>query len=217
MLRLRHVYKTYQNDHHVLRDLNFEITKPGLHFITGESGSGKTTLFKLLTAQARPTSGEIFFENKNISNLNSDQISAYRKNIGIIFQDYKLISDLSIYENIILPLKIQKKNNVEISHQIGLVSEKLNLKNFLNEYPEHISGGQQQQAALARALIHNPHLIIADEPTGNLDTKNSSAVIETLSDCADGGALVLIATHDQNILRQAPEKIFKLISGQLST
>lgn len=216
MLKLRHVYKTYANDRHVLRDLNFETTTSGLYFIAGESGSGKTTLFKLLTAISQPTSGEIFFKNFNISKLNRKEVSDYRKNIGIVFQDYKLMPDLSIYENIILPLKIQKKNRTEISQKINHISEKLGLNDFLNEYPEHISGGQQQKAALARALIHNPELIIADEPTGNLDSQNSREVIQILSDFANQGATVFIATHDQSILSKTSEKILTLHKGQLS-
>jgi len=214
MLKLRHVYKTYQNDRHVLRDLNFETTTSGLYLIAGESGSGKTTLFKLLTAISQPTSGEIFFKNCNISKLNATEISDYRKNIGIIFQDYKLIPDLSIYENIILPLKIQKKSKAEILQQINNIAEKLELNDFLNEYPEHLSGGQQQKAALARALIHRPDLIIADEPTGNLDPQNSAEVFRILSDCAHQGATVLVATHDQSILNKTSEKILNLHKGQ---
>lgn len=220
MLKLRHVYKTYQNDRHVLRDLNFETNESGLYFIKGESGSGKTTLFKLLTAMIKPTSGEIFFNSVPISNLTAEKISEYRKNVGIIFQDYKLISRLTIAENITLPMKIQKKSSVEIQNKLGALIEKLNLGDFINEYPEHISGGQQQKAAVARALIADPELIIADEPTGNLDAQNSLALIQILSDYAAGhsikGATVFIATHDESILKKNNQRILTLQNGQLN-
>ncbi len=215
MLRIRHVYKTYQNDRHILRDLNFEISESGLYYITGNSGSGKTTLFKLITAIAKPTSGEIFFKNQNISTLLPEGVSNFRKKIGILFQDYKLIPDMNIYENIALPLKIQKNSTSEISKKMDQMTERLGLRSFMNEYPEHISGGQQQKSALARALVHNPSLIIADEPTGNLDPQNSADVVQILADCASAGALVLIATHDQTIIQKTSAKIFKLVNGQI--
>ncbi len=215
MLRLRHIYKTYQSDRHVLRDLNFETTASGLYFIKGQSGSGKTTLFKLLTAITKPTSGEVTFKKWNISKLNHHEITNFRKNIGIIFQDYKLIADLTIYENIILPLKIQKKTTSDISRLADIVVQKLGIGDYLGEYPEYISGGQQQKAALARALINRPELIIADEPTGNLDPKNSLEMIHILSEYASSGAIVLIATHDQTILTQYPSQTLTLEKGQL--
>jgi cell division transport system ATP-binding protein len=216
MLRLRHIYKIYHSDRPILRDLNFEISNPGLYFMTGESGSGKTTLFKLLTAISKPTSGEIFFKDQNISKLSAQAVSDYRKKIGIIFQDYKLIPDLNIYDNISLPLKIQSLSRSEIAHRMDAMSELFDLRHFMNEYPEHISGGQQQKSAVARALIHQPDLIIADEPTGNLDSKNSAQVIDTLSEFSKKGALVLIATHDQSILQKTTEMIFTLNMGQIS-
>ncbi len=221
MLKLRHVYKTYQNDRHVLRDLNFEANESGLYFIKGESGSGKTTLFKLLTAMTKPTSGEIFFNSVSISNLNAEKISEYRKNVGIIFQDYKLISSLTIAENIALPLKIQKLSATEIQKKLNALTEKLNLKDFINEYPDYISGGQQQKAAVARALIGNPELIIADEPTGNLDAQNSSGLIQILADYAEAhsvkGATVFIATHDESVLQKNNRRTLTLQNGQLNS
>ncbi len=221
MLRLRHVYKTYQNDRHVLRDLNFETAESGLYFIKGESGSGKTTLFKLLTAMIKPTSGEIFVNNLSVSKLNANKISDYRKNLGIIFQDYKLIFNMTIAENIVLPLKIQKKSQAEILKKLSAMAEKLNLQDFLNEFPEHISGGQQQKAAVARSLIADPELIIADEPTGNLDAQNSAQLIQILTDYANNhsikGATVLIATHDEILLQSKNHRILNLQNGQFSS
>jgi cell division transport system ATP-binding protein len=215
MLRLRHVYKTYQNDLHILRDMNFEIERPDLYFIKGESGSGKTTLFKLLTLMAKPTSGEIFFADNCISKFSGAQISEYRKNIGIVFQDYKLIPDLNIFENIALPMKIQKKSAAEIKNRIAELSEQLNLNQFLNEYPEHLSGGQQQKSAIARALANKPSLIFADEPTGNLDSKNSLDVISVLNEFSKNESLVLVATHDETILQKNLPRVLNLNNGQI--
>jgi cell division transport system ATP-binding protein len=216
-VKLRHVYKTYQNDRHILRDLNFEAHEDQIYFIQGQSGSGKTTLFKLLTAMLQPTSGEIVFNQWPVSQLNPGQISDYRKNIGIVFQDYKLIQDLTVFENICLPLKIQKKTNSEISKSVDMVLEKLDLKDFLNEYPEHISGGQQQKTALARALIGNPKLIIADEPTGNLDQQSSRVVIQVLEDYVRTGSMVLVATHDLGLINLQKHQVLHLNQGQINT
>jgi cell division transport system ATP-binding protein len=215
MLQLRHVYKTYTSDRHVLRDLNFETEKSGLYLIKGESGSGKTTLFRLLTGMSKPTNGEIKFKNWMISSLSHSQLAEFRKAVGIIFQDFKLIPDMSIFENIALPLVIQKKSKTEIEKLVQAMAEKLNLQNFLNDYPEHISGGQQQKSAVARALITNPELIIADEPTGNLDAFNSSETIKILASYAEKGAIVLVATHDQTLLSQFSNQVLTLESGQL--
>lgn len=216
MLQMRHVYKTYTSDRHVLRDLNFETEKSGLYLIKGESGSGKTTLFKLLTAMSKPTNGEIKFKNWMISSLTPNQIAEFRKSVGIVFQDFKLIPDITIFENIALPLVIQKKPTAEIKKSVLDIAERLNLTEYLNDYPEHISGGQQQKSAVARALITNPELIIADEPTGNLDPQNSSETLQILSSYAKKGALILVATHDQNLLSQYSNQVLTLNQGQLT-
>ncbi len=212
---MRHVYKTYTGDRHVLRDLNFETEKSGLYLIKGESGSGKTTLFKLLTAMSKPTNGEIKFKNWVISSLTPNQIAEFRKSVGIVFQDFKLIPDITIFENIALPLVIQKKSTSEIKKSVQDIAERLSLTEYLNDYPEHISGGQQQKSAVARALITNPELIIADEPTGNLDPQNSSDTLQLLSSYAEKGALILLATHDQNLLSQYSNQVLTLHKGQL--
>lgn len=216
MLQMRHVYKTYTSDRHVLRDLNFETGKSGLYLIKGESGSGKTTLFKLLTAMSKPTNGEIKFKNWMISSLTPNQIAEFRKSVGIVFQDFKLIPDITIFENIALPLVIQKKSTAEIKKSVLDIAERFNLAEYLNDYPEHISGGQQQKSAVARALITNPELIIADEPTGNLDPQNSSETLQILSSYAKKGALILVATHDQNLLSQYSNQVLTLNQGQLT-
>ncbi len=215
MLQLRHVYKTYTSDRHVLRDLNYETEKSGLYLIKGESGSGKTTLFRLLTGISKPSNGEIKFKNWIISSLTPRQLAEFRKAVGIIFQDFKLIPDMSIFENIALPLVIQKKSKTEIEKRVHAIAEKLNLQDFLNDYPEYISGGQQQKSAVARALITNPELIIADEPTGNLDAMNSSETLKILASYAEKGAIVLVATHDQSLLSQFSNQVLTLESGQL--
>lgn len=213
---MRHVYKTYTSDRHILRDLNFETEKSGLYLIKGESGSGKTTLFKLLTAMSKPTNGEIKFKNWMISSLTPNEIAEFRKSVGIVFQDFKLIPDITIFENIALPLVIQKKSTSEIKKRVLDIAERLRLTEYLNDYPEHISGGQQQKSAVARALITNPDLIIADEPTGNLDPQNSSETLQILSSYAEKGALILVATHDQNLLSQYSNQVLTLHKGQLN-
>ena len=216
MIRLRHLYKTYHTDYHVLSGVNFEFDKQGLYLIQGQSGSGKTTLFKLVTKSIRPSSGEIFFNEQNINDLSLNEIADYRKKIGIVFQDFKLIPELNLFENIALPLRIKKEKTKNIAAIVQEYAEKLKIQNLLQEYPEHISGGQQQKAAVARALVSAPQIIIADEPTGNLDKENSSEIFDIFLDKASAGTLVIIATHDENLLAKKNTNILRLAKGKLS-
>lgn len=215
MIRLRHLYKTYHSDHHILSGVNFEFEKRGLYLIQGESGSGKTTLFKLLAKSIQPTSGEIFLQDQNINHLTLNEIAEYRKKIGIVFQDFKLIPELNLFENIALPLRIKKQNSKTIKNKVEQYAEKLKIHDLLAEYPEHLSGGQQQKAAVARALISEPAIIIADEPTGNLDKSNSLEILNIFLEKAAEGALVIVATHDENLLSSKNAKIVRLEKGQL--
>lgn len=215
MFRLRHVYKTYHSDHHILSGVNFEFEKRGLYLIQGESGSGKTTLFKLLTKSIQPTSGEIFLQELNINHLTLNEIADYRKKIGIVFQDFKLIPELNLFENIALPLKIKRENSKAIKTKVEECAKKLKIQDLLSEYPEYLSGGQQQKAAVARALIAEPQIIIADEPTGNLDKTNSLQILNIFLEKASANTLVIVATHDENLLSNKDAKIVRLEKGKL--
>ena len=215
MIQLKHIYKTYHADKHVLRDLNFEPKTSDFYIVTGPSGSGKTTLFKILSLLTTPTSGDVLFNNKSILSMSQSGKSILRQKIGIVFQDFKLIEDMTLLENMILPLIIQKKSESEIKSKIDFYSDVLDIKDILSEYPQFVSGGQQQRVAVARALINDPKLILADEPTGNLDYSNSEIILNLLQEKAKAGASIILSTHDENILKKRLGFYMQLHDGRL--
>lgn len=204
------VSKSYRNGeltNQVLNHVSFTVEKGELAAITGDSGSGKTTLMNLLGALDSPDSGRIIIHNKEISNMNAKQRTLYRReNIGFIFQDYNLIQVLNVYENIMLPLQLgQKQANEKTIH---FLLEKLHLTEKKYSLPSQLSGGEQQRVAIIRALIHNPDLILADEPTGNLDSKNTIIVIKLLQTlCRQFQHTTVLVTHNMQIAKLCDRRI----------
>ncbi|MDY3199410.1 MAG: ABC transporter ATP-binding protein [Arcobacter sp.] len=198
----------YYNKDLALENINLEINKGEFVSIIGESGSGKSTLLSLLSTLLKPTSGEIFFENTNYKNIKD--IDNFRKtNIGFIFQFHYLINYLTVKENI--KLANEKASNDEIYNLLKL----LKIENLLDKYPNEISGGQKQRVAIARALINKPKVIIADEPTGNLDSKNSLNVFEILKNLSEEGTTIIVATHDKELAKFA-NKIYEVKDGKIN-
>lgn len=215
MINLNHVYKTYQAERHILRDINLSLTAPDIHMISGLSGAGKTTLFKLFIGQEKPTSGEIEILGKKINGLTSNEFALYRQQIGIVFQDYKLMKDETVFENLALPLKILNTPTSTIGKKIAALADSIGLGAYLDEYPQHLSGGEQQRIAIGRALIHDPKIIFADEPTGNLDPETSQRIFTLFQHAKNNGALVLIVTHDEGLIKQTVGTNFSLRYGEL--
>lgn len=181
-----------------LDKFSLEVKKGEFVGVMGPSGSGKTTLLNIMATIDNPTSGELLINGTNPAKLNEKDIALFRrKELGFIFQDFNLLDSLSIKENIILPLVLEKINIKEIERRLNDITDILNIKDILDKKPYEVSGGQQQRAACARALIHNPSIILADEPTGNLDSKASQDVMETLTDLNEKrGATIMMVTHD---------------------
>lgn len=206
MISLKHVYKTYDSDRHALRDISFTLNPSELIFLTGPSGAGKTTLFKLLSLQEKISSGELNFNNRPTNSFNLKHMTEYRRKLGIVFQDFRLIPEMNIFENVAVPLKIQNYSKKEISLAVNTVLERFGLHEYANSFPDYISGGEKQRVAIARAIVHKPELIIADEPTGNLDRKNALSVLSIFQDLAAQGVAVMIATHDEEFLKSTSNK-----------
>lgn len=202
MISFNHVYKTYNTNTHALRDLTMTINSDDFIFLTGDSGAGKTTLFKLLTLQEKITSGDLHFKGQNLISFNAFQIAKYRKSIGIVFQDFKLISELSLYDNVALPLKIQKKSKLEIKEKVEKIMSEFKIDHLAHQFPDFISGGEKQRVAIARAVVHEPRFVLADEPTGNLDRKNSDLIMSYFEKLSELGVTVLVATHDESLLKR---------------
>ncbi|AXX94285.1 ABC transporter ATP-binding protein [Arcobacter ellisii] len=198
----------YYNKDLALENINLEINKGEFICLIGESGSGKSTLLSLLSTLLKPTSGEIFFENTNYKDIKD--IDNFRKtNVGFIFQFHYLINYLTVKENI--KLANEKATNDEIYNLLKI----LKIENLLDKYPNEISGGQKQRVAIARALINKPKVIIADEPTGNLDSKNSLNVFEILKKLSESGTTIIVATHDKELAKFA-NKIYEVKDGKIN-
>lgn len=216
LIELSHVYKTYQNDRHALKNISFSMKESEFVFLTGHSGAGKSTLFKILSAQETATSGSVNVFGKNLGDYSYYNIHEYRRQIGIIFQDFKLIPEMSNRQNLEMPLVIQGKGNKEIQYEISQAIDLVGIKpSDLDEYPEALSGGEQQKIAVARAIIHRPKIIFADEPTGNLDKTASLHILMILKELTKWQTTVLFATHDENLINQTSSRTVYLKDGEI--
>ncbi len=206
MIQFSSVYKSYIRGEYALEDVSFKINKGEFFFITGHSGAGKTTLLKLITKEIKPTKGAILIEGKNISVLSDSKIYKFRREIGIVFQDFRLLEERTVFENVAISLKIRglpirkiKKEVLEALRWVGIHQKIWNKTKTL-------SGGEQQRVAIARAIVSNPKIILADEPTGNLDEEISYEIMEMFKRLNSRGATIVIATHDKLILERYGKK-----------
>jgi cell division transport system ATP-binding protein len=208
--------KTYGRGMYALRDLNLTINKGEFAFLTGSSGAGKSTLLRLLLLQERPSEGEIIVGGRNLSDLSRDEVQAYRRTVGFVFQDFKLIASKTIFENVSFALRVvghpvdqQRRRTYQVLKWVGL-------QHRLNAYPEELSGGEQQRVAIARALVNEPHIVLADEPTGNLDPDLSLEIMNLFRDINARGTTVLVATHDRELIKWVGRRVIQLEHGLLT-
>lgn len=215
MIKFKHVYKIYEKDIKALDDISFEIHSGELVFITGPSGAGKSTILNLLYREDTATMGTIMVNNTDIAHLGGWKIPQYRRNIGFVFQDFKLLFDRSVFDNIALPLEIMGTNRKYIKNAVLGYIKKIGLSGKEKLNPWHLSGGEKQKVAIARALITSPSLILADEPTGNLDDFSAWEIITMLTEVNKNGTTVVIATHNKEIISKIGGRVIKLDKGRL--
>lgn len=215
MVSFKHVYKTYPGSVHALRDVTFSIEKGEFVFLTGPSGAGKTTLFRLLSAFDKPTSGHVRVFQQSIEHLSLNEIAFYRRKIGVVYQDFRLLFDRSVFENVALPLEVLGSPRKRIKGLVEDMLEQVGLLDKWDVYPDQLSGGEQQRVALARAVIHEPAMLIADEPTGNLDPKMSDQIVELLERVNLKGTTVIVATHDHRLVEAKPRRRICLEAGHV--
>jgi cell division transport system ATP-binding protein len=200
----------YQEDNVILRDINLEVNHGEFIYVIGKTGSGKSSLMKTLYADLPLAEGEASIVDFDLATLKEDQIPYLRRKIGIVFQDFKLLSDRSVNENMLFVLKATGwKDKTEMQDKIDEVLDKVDMKSFASKMPHQLSGGEQQRVAIARALLNDPELILADEPSGNLDPKTSSEVLEVLKKINANGKTIIMATHDYALLVKYPSKTLK--------
>ena len=216
MIETQALAKTYGRGMYALRDLNLTVGKGEFAFLTGPSGAGKSTLLRLLLLQERPSEGEVIVGGRNLSTLTRDEVQAYRRTVGFVFQDFKLIPTKTVFENVSFVLRVlgqpveqQRRSTYQALKWVGL-------QHRLNALPEELSGGEQQRVAIARALVNDPHLVLADEPTGNLDPDLSLEIMNLFRDMNARGTTVLVATHDRELIKWVGRRVIHLENGQLA-
>jgi len=215
MIKLQSVTKIYPTPLAALRDINLHI-KPGEFVsIIGQSGSGKTTLAKLLIAEERPTKGKIEIGSWDISQISRNDIPYLRRQIGTVFQDFKLLSRKTVFENVSFALEVAGKPRSRIKKIVSEVLEIVGLGQKHDRYPWQLSGGEQQRVAIARSLVHGPKVMIADEPTGNLDTINTEEIIEILKKINEFGTTILLFTHNRDIVNRLKKRVITLQNGEI--
>ena len=218
MIQLSHVSKRYlsgPSDYVALRDVSFTVAKGEMVFVTGHSGAGKSTLLRLLTVIERPTRGQLLVQNKNLVRLPRWRVPYYRRELGVVFQDNKLLTDRSVFDNVALPLVASGVSQQEIPKRVRAVLDMVGLLGKERLHPVVLSGGEQQRVGIARALVNRPALLLADEPTGNLDQQLSSAIFDLFHGFNQHGVTVLIATHDLRQVERLGKRVLTLKAGEL--
>ncbi|MEK7702366.1 MAG: cell division ATP-binding protein FtsE [Nitrospirota bacterium] len=215
MVRIEHVYKTYGGIYPALDDVSLEIEKGEFVFLTGASGAGKTTLLKLMFCEERGEKGSLFVNNRNLFELKDREIPYLRRKIGFVFQDFKLIHRKTIYDNIALPMEMVGASGKQLKRRVKEVLEMVRLTGHEQKFPDGISAGEQQRVAIARAMVNHPLLLLADEPTGNLDELLSLEILDLLKNINAIGTTVIVATHQRHAISQIQSRMIALDHGRI--
>ena len=214
-IKFRGVEKTYPNGVNALYNLDLDIKKKEFVFVIGASGSGKSTLIKMLYREERPTRGEIYLGGINVAKVKNNKVYKLRRKIGIVFQDFKLLPKLTVYENVAFALEIYGLPSSEVKRKVLKALDLVGLKARSKSYPDQLSGGEQQRVAIARAIVNSPKLLICDEPTGNLDPDTSLEVMKVIEKINDLGTTIVMATHDREMVDKMKKRVLLLDNGKL--
>ncbi|MGM9977946.1 MAG: cell division ATP-binding protein FtsE [Clostridium sp.] len=215
MIKFENVSKIYENNVKALSDINIEIGTGEFVFLVGPSGSGKSTFIKMLLKEVEPTNGKVIVGSTDLSKLTRKQIPYFRRKVGMVFQDFRLIPNLSVYENVAFAMKVVEATPKEIRKRVPMVLSLVGLSHKYKMFPNELSGGEQQRVSLARAIVNNPTVLIADEPTGNLDPKTAKEIMELLDDINKAGTTVLMATHAKEIVDSMKKRVLEIEGGEI--
>lgn len=213
MIKLEHVSKSYTAGIPALNDVSLDIEEGEFVFIVGDSGSGKSTLIKLLLKELEPTEGMITINNKKLNKIKRRQIPKFRRNIGVVFQDFRLLKDRNIYDNVAFAQKVIGESNRSIKKNVPSMLSMVGLAAKYRSYPRQLSGGEQQRVAIARALINEPKILLADEPTGNLDNHNAWEIMKLLEEINSRGTTVVVVTHNLEIVKAMNKRVITMKKG----
>ena len=213
MIVLEDVSKSYSTGAPAIKNINLRIEKGEFVFIVGNSGSGKSTLIKLLLKELEPTEGKIFVNDKCLNRMKRKKIPYFRREIGVVFQDFRLLKDRNIYENIAFAQRVDETSPRIIKRRVPAMLSLVGLSDKYRSYPKELSGGEQQRVALARALVNNPSILLADEPTGNLDPKNSWEIMKLLDEINKRGTTVVVVTHNREIVEAMNKRVITMNKG----
>jgi len=215
MIKFKNVYKIYHPDIDAVKALNFEIQSGEFVSIVGRSGAGKTTLIKMLTAEEKPSKGAIMIGDWDIANMKNREIPMLRRQIGVVFQDFKLLPKKTVFENVSFALEVCGERRTRISDIVPQVLKIVGLDDKTDRYPMQLSGGERQRVAIARSLVHSPKILIADEPTGNLDSLNTKEIIELLRKINKFGTTLILVTHNREVVNGLHERVIALEGGEI--
>ena len=215
MIQLHNVSMSYQAEMSALKDINLKIPKGDFVFLTGQSGAGKSTLLKLLYAGLIPSRGQVLIDGVNLTRLPRSQVPMLRRSIGVVFQDYKLLPNRTVLENVAITLEVLGWGKRDIGKKVFHILKRMGLEDKVNSIPLRLWGGEQQRVALARALVNDPKILIADEPTGNLDEENKEQILSLFKDANIRGTTVVVATHDKRVIVNSHRRVIHLEKGRI--
>ncbi|MBQ3902414.1 MAG: cell division ATP-binding protein FtsE [Lachnospiraceae bacterium] len=213
MIRLEHVSKTYEAGVVAITDVSLHIRPGEFVFIVGASGSGKSTIIKLLLKELAPTHGKIVVDGKDLSRISHKQIPMFRRNVGVVFQNFRLLPDRNVYDNVSFAMHVVEASKREIKKRVPLTLSLVGLAAKYRSLPKQLSGGEQQRVAIARALVNEPKILLADEPTGNLDNNNAWEIMKLLADINSRGTTVVVVTHNMEIVRAMGKRVITIKKG----
>lgn len=215
MIEMKDVWKSYPNGSMAVNGINVHIEKGEFVYIVGPSGAGKSTFIKLMYREVKPTKGEIIINGINLSKIRNRNVPKVRRKLGVVFQDYKLLSKLTVYENIAFALEVIEEHPRYIKKRVMEVLDLVKLKHKTRAYPDELSGGEQQRISIARSIVNRPDVVIADEPTGNLDPENAFSIMEVFEEINRSGTTIVMATHNRDIVNQMKRRVIAIESGMI--
>ncbi len=213
MIRLDHVSKSYEAGKPALEDVTIHIDPGEFVFVVGDSGSGKSTLIRLLLKELEPTKGKIYINGQDLKKVTHKKVPMYRRNVGVVFQNFRLLPDRNVYENVAFAMKVVESSNREIKKKVPTMLSLVGLAAKYKSRPSQLSGGEQQRVAIARALVNEPKIILADEPTGNLDSDNTWEIMRLLDEINKRGTTVVVVTHNMEIVRAMNKRVITIKKG----